>query len=58
VVAAVTQLAKADPALAAQTAQAELDNLTKLTATQQTNLRNIVNGIAKPKNTPPTSTAK
>jgi len=58
VVAAVTQLAKADPALAAQTAQAELDNLTKLTATQQSNLQNIVNGIAKPKNPPSTSTGK
>ncbi len=55
VVAAVTQLAKADPAIAAQTAQAELDSLTKLTATLQTNLQQIVNGTANQKNAPSTS---
>jgi hypothetical protein len=44
VVAAVAQLAKADPAIAAQMAQGELGQLTGLTSSLQTTLQQIANG--------------
>jgi hypothetical protein len=52
VVAAVSQLAKADPGIAAQAAQQQLNTLTNLTGSLQTTLQQIANGTSVAPNTP------